>query len=401
MHTIGVIRTRGAACRLPLFASRITRRVARICLAIPAVTIAITILLSLPGAAAETVHLAVALPMSGPQQSLGAAIKAAIELALADRAAKEGVGAALVELSWHDDACTTQGGLAVARAIASDSAARPLAVLGHACPSASQAAAPIYDAAGIAFLNAGSLPSRMQPSPNYGSRTFTLPGHTPAGVLIAEALTKTGTDARIALVRDRTQLATQALQAIAARLQAVGRPASFFETFAGGDKDFSGLAVRLRDAKITHMAIAAFPSEAALLVAQVRAVNPDLSIVATDQLADAAFIQGNVDTANGVRVASVADYQTYPSAVEMLRRLGPHSAAAGRSAIANYVAIEVILAAAEIDKAQSVSDMRAVLRSNKFESLLGPINFDVTGSANLPSHVLHVWHDGKLIVVPP
>ena len=79
-------------------------------------------------------------------------------------------------------------------------------------------------------------------------------------------------------MRDKTRFATDALQAVAANLKRAGRPETLFETISGGDKDFALLAQRLKAANITHVALALFPSEAVLLVAQLRAALPDCAI---------------------------------------------------------------------------------------------------------------------------
>ncbi len=396
MLMIRIATLRGVAARSPLFAFG---SIARGCLiALIACGLATV---AHPAPAAELIRIAVALPLSGAQQVLGETVKAAVEMALADHTGKPDAGGPVFELSWHDDGCSVQGGLLAAKAIVANAGARPFAIVGHACPSASQAAAPLYTAAGLLFINAGSLPSRQSSAASHGPRHFTLPGESAPTALIATALAAAGPDARIALVRDRTQLATTALQTVASALHAAGRPVAALETFAGGDKDFSALALRLRSAGITHMAIAAFPSEAALLIAQVRALNPSLIIFATDQLADVAFLEGSAHVSDGIKVASVLDYQSYSGAADIIRRLGSAPPVAIRSAIASYAAMEVAMAAARSDALTSVPEAATLLRSTAFDTILGPIKFDARGSASLPSHVLHTWQNGKLIIAAP
>ncbi len=342
--------------------------------------------------AAETIHIAVALPLSGAQERLGQAIKSAVTAALTDRAAALRDDAPSVDVIWLDDACSGAGGAAVARQVAGMTSTVVVGVIGHACPSAAQTAAPIYSAAGIAFLQAGALPAHREPSLRQGHTHFRLPGQSSQGRTIADALINAGPLARVALVRDRTRFATDALQSVAAALLSAGRSSVLTETFTGGDKDFGPLAQRLKNAAISHVALAAFASEAVLLVPQLRAVNPTLEIIATDQLAGQDF--ANPLTSEGVRVVMAPDYTSSPRTADLVRRLGASTAAWNRSAIATYAAVEVFAAAADGRTAPAITNE---LQTNTFQTVLGPVRFDATGAADLPAYVLHTWTNGTLV----
>ena len=351
--------------------------------------------------ATEAVRIAIALPLSGPQQNIGRDVKIAVELALSENRAKSGSATREFELSWFDDLCSSDGGAAVAKRIVADPQQLPFAIVGHACPSAAQAAGPIYNAAGVLFVNAGLLPGRVPATGRFGPRHLLLPGDGAHESLIGKALLDAGPAARIAFIRDRTKLSQAALQPVAAALAAAGRSALLVETFAGAEKDFTGLAQRIRAAEITHVALAAFPSEAVLLLQEVRKANPALTIFATDQLADPEFARLSSSSADGVFVAKAPEYRDFASAAKLVSQIETNGAVPSRAALASFAAIEIVIALADRPQSDTVISPRETPGAGAINTFLGPIQFDVKGNANLPEHVFYAWHKGQLLPVAP
>ena len=382
--------TKGVASRSPLFSWQPRRRAAAVCT---------TLLLGLTspvGTMAEPIRIAVALPLSGPHSAIGHDVKAAVELAVADYRTRTGPADHDVELSWHDDACSSDGGESVAKRITADPPAQPYAVIGHACPSAAEAAAPIYGAAGVAFITAGTLPARVASQLRFGTRHFRVPGGGTQGALIGAALIDAGNGARIAFVRDRTQLSQSDLQPAAAMLAAHGRIILTVETFPGAEKDFAPIAQRLKTANITHVAVAAFPSEAVLLVAELRKANPSLIIFATDQLADPSFALASGGMADGVQVALAPSAGMYPRARTVAQRLQDGGSVPSRTALSSYAAVEIVTGLANTHALADGAFPLEAMTADTFDTILGPIRFGATGAADLPSHVFYTWKDGKL-----
>ena len=218
------------------------------------------------------------------------------------------------------------------------------------------------------------------------------------GSLIGAALASAGPSARIAFVRDRTQFAQTTLQQAAAALTARGPGIVLVETFAGGDKDFSALAGRIKAANITHIALAAFPSEAMLLLGEIRKSNPNVQILATDQLADANFGHAAGSAADGVRVALAPDSRAFPGASALTARMESRGFVANRPALASYAATQIMAQA--ISTATTLGEpIEKVLGSQQFATILGRLSFDASGTADVPSHVFYEWRNGQLL--PP
>ncbi len=211
--------------------------------------------------------------------------------------------------------------------------------------------------------------------------------------MIGTTIADIGPETRIALVRDKTQFAQSTLQMAATALSARGRTPVLVETFAGGDKDFAALAQRVKAAGVTHIALAAFPSEASLLVIEVRKLSPDVTILATDTLADPAFARSAGLAANGIQVALAPDARVFSGAQTIVAILSASRVLPRRPALASAAAVELVSAA--LTRAPS-SDLARTITTQTFQTILGSIAFDPNGVANLPAQVLYMWSNGVL-----
>jgi len=346
----------------------------------------------------QSFNVAVALPSGGRWAALGREVRAAAELAVADYLTATGGIGPQPTLSWYDDRCSADGGAGVAAEITARTAPerRPMIVIGHACPSAAQVAGVVYAAAGQTFLAAGALPQRIGTVKRLGPRHFRLPGEASPGQLIGETLAALPAEARVAFVRDRTQLAQTTLQAAADVLKARGRPAPLLETFAGAEKDFSALAQRLGTTGITHVALAAFPSEAALLMAELKKAVPGLVVYAGDTLAGDDFGRSASAAADGMRVAMAPDGRAFPLSAPVARRLAEQGVAASRTALATYAALQVVCSALQQAAGKPDFDMAKSLATSNFETIFGTVGFDGGGVARVPSTLFYTWDKGQL-----
>jgi branched-chain amino acid transport system substrate-binding protein len=337
--------------------------------------------------------IAIALPLTGPHKAIGANIKAAIELMMADLSATPGTRP--VALSWHDDQCSSSGGVTAAKVIAANP---PAAVIGHACPSAAQAAGPIYAAAKLPFLAAGQLPGRSIVTPRHGPLHFRMQPDDNQGREIGAYLATTSSAARVAFARDKTLFATTATAAAIAAFVARGRTPALTEIFSGGGKDFSPLAQRLKAANISHLVIAGFPNESALLVSEVRRLMPDIAITGTDTLADPTFGSAAGAAADSVQVALAPGVAAFPKAQPLVARLKAEGAAPSRSALTSAAALEIIQRALA---ATPTTEFAQAMAQKTFDTILSDINFDANGVARVPSHVFYVWRGGTLYAPVP
>ena len=109
----------------------------------------------------DPIHIATALVISGPNESLGVDSQRGAEIAILDKG--EVLGHAIKHTA-EDGGCSAEGGQAAATKISSDQTI--VAVIGHNCSSSCTPAAPVYTEAGITMIS----PSCTAPSLTLGDR---------------------------------------------------------------------------------------------------------------------------------------------------------------------------------------------------------------------------------------
>ena len=96
----------------------------------------------------DPIHIATALVISGPNESLGVDAQRGVEIAIIDQGEVLGHS---IKHTAEDGGCSAEGGQAAATKIASDQTI--VAVVGHNCSSSCTPAAPVYTEAGITMIS--------------------------------------------------------------------------------------------------------------------------------------------------------------------------------------------------------------------------------------------------------
>ncbi len=101
--------------------------------------------------AADNIRIGVASPFTGELAAYGDNIKAGVSLKLKEINDAGGINGRKIELVWGDDLCAPKEAGTVASKFAADK--RIVAVIGHLCSSATLAAMPIYQRAGMPTIS--------------------------------------------------------------------------------------------------------------------------------------------------------------------------------------------------------------------------------------------------------
>jgi branched-chain amino acid transport system substrate-binding protein len=350
-------------------------------------------------------RVVVAAPQSGHLTALGRDVIAGAELAAADINAAGGVLGEPVMLELRDDGCGAETSAAMAALIAPASPAGeassgtvPLRVIiGHPCTPGALAAAPVYAARTSALFFATGVTNARLTNPRPGPNTFRLAAaETPMGVFMGEHLASAPPTTRTAVIYDRSIRSLGVIQAAQKTLGALGRPPVLVENYGSGDKDFSSLAARIAAAGISRIGLAAYPAEAALLIAELRAAVPNIRVTATDTLAGAetsTLARGALD---GVEIVMQPDERSFQPAPDLARRLAAKGAKVSRAALAAYTATQVWASAAAFAKSAEPKAVAEVLQANTFDTQLGRLTFNEKGDSSLAPWAIYTWRKGVL-----
>ncbi len=236
------------------------------------------------------IRVIVALPITGARRSVGAAARQRLSLLKSAIDAAGGITNRPLQLEIEDDACTRDAARDLATRITAMSP-QPAVVIGHPCATAAIAAAPIYQQAGVLFLAAGMRHPQLTEK-RAGHLVFRAAGRDDRqGAEAGQRLRARAGDSGTALIiHDRTVL-TRALAKAAGEAAAFGAKAPPAElTIVSGESDYSKLIDEIARREPQAILFAGFPSEAAIILKQLRARGLSVPFLVTDAMATAEFI---------------------------------------------------------------------------------------------------------------
>jgi len=318
--------------------------------------------------------IGLAAPLGGRFAEIGLAMREGAQAAATETNDRGGIAGDRLQLESVDDGCASGTGLAAAQKLV-ESGAR--IVIGHWCGSAAVAAAPVYAAAQIVLITLtrhDAVTDRRA-----GPGIFRLAGRDDQqGQEAARFVANAHKGAPIALVHDRTAYARALADGFLSAMRAQDVRPVVSEGIVAGNKDYSALTRRIAEVGARIVYFAGFPSEAAIMLAELRAAGSPALLMGPDSLAVAEFAELAGPRADGAVVTvSVAT----------------DAAAAARTAA--KAAVEI--AAEGLRHApRDGAAMTKHLAVGTFRTALGPVAFDAKGDASIAGFAIHTWRGGRL-----
>ncbi len=324
--------------------------------------------------------IGVAGPLSGQNAVYGNELRSGAVAAVAAVNQAGGINGETLTIVEGDDACDAKRALEISKMFVSRDVRM---VVGHFCTSASLAAAPAYNAAGILTFN----PSVTAPDlTSKGLRNvFRLTGRDDAQAELAAARIKAeGQGSDVFLVTDG-QAETAA---IAKRFSSALPNAKVITIKPGNAKlpDEPGLIV----ASAVYFALQA--ADAADVAKTIRKLNIAAAFYGPDFLQSETYSTRGASAAEGTRVSFLQDNASVAAASRAAELQQGEGAA-----LAAYAAVEVFVAAA---KARSVNDSKAMMAwltsGNEVATIIGPVRFTSSGDLQTQPYVWYQWSAGAL-----
>ena len=342
--------------------------------------------------ASDDLAVGLAGPMTGRYASHGQEMLAGAKLAVEDLNAAGGVLGRRLVLNTEDDQCTRDGAAAAAQRLV---AHRVHVVVGHYCGGASYAAANVYSSAGVIQI----APIASAAWPTGGSAPTTLFHLSPTGQRQGEVAGRAlaaRSGLRIAILHDRTVYGSALAEDVRQTLRRAGREEVLFAHVRAGEKDYSAIVHQLRAIGIDVLYFGGFPTEAAIIVRQLREAGlAEVALFAGDALATRDFWQLADHAGEGSLLTSRYDASHHPAATDVVRRLKAGGLERTGDAVRAYAAIQIwalsVSATGRIEPATVAERM-----SRGGDTVLGAIAFDANRRANIPAFATYSWRRGRL-----
>jgi branched-chain amino acid transport system substrate-binding protein len=354
--------------------------------------VALAAVLALSSHAYADLLLGVGAPLTGPNAAFGAQIQKGAEAAVAEINAAGGINGEKIEIVLGDDVSDPKQGISVANKFVADGVKF---VIGHFNSGVSIPASEVYAENGLIEVTPAAT------NPVFTERglwnTFRTCGRddkqgTIAGAYIAEHFK----DGKIAVIHDKTPYGQGLADETKKALNANGIAEVLYEGVNTGDKDFSALIAKAKQAGITVLYWGGLHTEAGLIMRQLSDQGLKVQFISGDGIVSNELASIAGDAVAGTLNTFGPDPRNNPANKELVEKFRAQGFEPEAYTLYSYAAAQTVAAAA---KAAGSNDPEAVAAAMKekgpFKTVLGDIAFDEKGDPKLPGYVMYEWKKGE------
>jgi branched-chain amino acid transport system substrate-binding protein len=343
-------------------------------------------------AVAQDISVATAGPMTGNYATFGAQMKAGAEAAVADLNAAGGVMGKQLKLEIGDDACDPKQAVAVANKLAGQGIKF---MAGHFCSGSSIPASQVYSEQGVLQISPASTnPDFTDKRP--GPSVFRVCGRDDQqGLVAGKYIADNFKDKVVAILHDKTAYGKGLADETKKTMNAAGKEEALYEAITAGEKDYTAVVSKLKQANVDLVYLGGYHSEAGLIVRQMRAQGMKAVLMGGDALVTTEYWQITGKDGEGTLMTFSPDPRKNPAAAELVKKFRAKGIEPEGYVLYTYAAMQVFKQAAEKAKSVEVDKLVAAMKGAEFDTTIGKFTFDDKGDPNLPPYALYIWKDGN------
>jgi branched-chain amino acid transport system substrate-binding protein len=339
-------------------------------------------------ALAQEITVGVAGPMTGSNATFGAQFKAGADAAVADLT----VLGKKLKVEVGDDACDPKQAVAVANKLAGQKVAF---VAGHFCSGSSIPASAVYNEAGIVQISPASTNPKLTDE-RAGPGVFRVCGRDDQqGGVAGGYIAKTFKDKVVAVVHDKSAYGKGLADETKKAMNAAGKTEALYEAITAGEKDYTALVSKLKQAKVDLVYFGGYHAEAGLIVRQMRSQGMTSKLMGGDALVTDEFWQITGKDGEGTLMTFSPDPRKNPAAADLVKAFRAKGIEPEGYVLYTYAAFQVWKQAAE--KAGSTDSDKVIKAMNgtEFKTAIGNFTFNAKGDPSLPPYALFEWKNGN------
>jgi branched-chain amino acid transport system substrate-binding protein len=351
--------------------------------------LALSAMMVVSGAAWADILIGVAGPLTGPNAAFGAQLQKGAEAAAAEINAAGGINGEMIKLTFGDDVSDPKQGVSVAQKFVADGVKY---VVGHFNSGVTIPASDIYAENGMLVIT----PSATNPQLTERGlwNTFRTCGRDDQQGAVAGAyIAANFKDAKVAVLHDKTAYGQGLADETKKAVNAAGVTEAIYDGVNVGDKDFSALITKMKDAGVSFVYFGGLHTEFGLLKRQAADAGLNATFMSGDGIVSNELSAIAGPAVEGTLMTFAPDPRNNPSAkaaVEKFRAAGFEPEA---YTLYSYAALQIVAAAAnkvgKSDDAQAVA--AAIKASGPWATVIGDIGYDAKGDITRPDYVLYTW----------
>jgi branched-chain amino acid transport system substrate-binding protein len=321
----------------------------------------------------------------------GAQIQKGAEAAIKEINDAGGINGEKISITLGDDVSDPKQGISVANKFAADGVKY---VIGHFNSGVSIPASEVYAENGILEISPAAT------NPVYTERdlwnTFRTCGRDDQqGIVAGQYIFDNFKDAKIAVIHDKTPYGQGLADETKKKLNELGAKEALYEGVNVGEKDFSALIAKMKQAGVTVVYWGGLHPEAGLIIRQM-----------ADQGLKAQFISGDGIVSN--ELASIAgpavegtlntfgpDPRNNPANADLVKKFRDAGFEPEAYTLYSYAAVQSLAGAAKAAGSNDPQEIaKALKEKGPFPTVLGDLSYDAKGDPKLPGYVMYKWEKG-------
>ena len=346
------------------------------------------------GALATTAHAQIKIasvgPMTGEYAAFGDQLRKGAEQAIADINAKGGVLGQKLELTIGDDACDPKQAVSVAQKMASDGIKF---VAGHFCSSSSIPASAVYNEEGILQITPASTNPKFTEQ-NLWNTFRTCGRDDQQGVLTGHTLATEFKGKKVAILHDNSTYGKGIADETKKNFNAEGGKEELYTAYVPGERDYSAVISRLKQAGIEVVYIGGYHSAVGLMARQAKEQGLKAQFIGPDSLQTNELWQIGGDAVEGLLMTFGADPRKRPTAAAVVQEFKAKNVDPEGYILYTYAAIQVYADAVNKTGSTDAKKVAETIRTGSWETVLGNLKYDTKGDVQTADYVWYIWHNG-------
>ena len=343
---------------------------------------------ALAESAVAQVKFGVGGPITGPNAATGAQMKNGVEQAAADINAAGGILGKKLTVQFGDDVSDPKQGVSVANNFAADGVKF---VIGHYNSGVTIPASEVYQENGILQITPAST------NPNVTERNLwnifrTCGRDDQQGKVAGGYILEHFKGKRIAFVHDKTTYGKGLADETLNTIKAGGMKEVLYEGINTGEKDYSALISKIKQAAPDLVYFGGLYTEGGLIVRQMRDQGVKAPLMGGDGITSDEFATVGGPGVEGTLMTYGPDPRNRPEAKAVVAAFRAKGFEPEAYTLYSYAGVQIIKQAAEAAKSLEPKKVAEQMHSGThFSTVLGDMAYDKKGDITKLDYVMYVW----------
>jgi branched-chain amino acid transport system substrate-binding protein len=201
----------------------------------------------------------------------------------------------------------------------------------------------------------------------------------------------------IAVVHDKSTYGKGLADLAKAAMNKAGLKEVAYEAVTAGEKDYTALVTKLKEARVDAVYFGGYHPEASLIVKQMREQGLGAQLLSGDSLNTLEFAQlAGKEAAAGTMFTDASNASKLPSAQSVVATFKAGGYEPEGYTLSSYAAVQAWAQAATKAGTTEAAKVATTLRSQDWDTVIGTIGFDAKGDLKQAAYVWYVFDkDGR------